>query len=35
VMTFVILLAGVLVYRRGQRSISRAAAAQALSTNPT
>ena len=30
VMTLVLLLAGVAVYRRGQRSISRAAAAQAL-----
>ncbi len=33
VMTFVLLLAGVAVYRRGRRSINRAAAAQALSTN--
>jgi glutamate:GABA antiporter len=33
VMTFVLLVAGVAVYRRGQCSINRAAAAQALSTN--
>jgi glutamate:GABA antiporter len=32
-MTLVLLLAGVAVYRRGQRSINRAAAAEALSTN--
>jgi glutamate:GABA antiporter len=34
-MTFVLLLAGVAIYRRGQRSISRTAAAQALSKNST
>ena len=34
-MTFVLLLAGVAVYRHGQRSMSRAAAAQSLSTNLT
>jgi amino acid transporter len=32
-MTLVLLLTGVAVYRRGQRSINRAAAAKALSTN--
>jgi hypothetical protein len=35
VMTLVLLLAGVAVYRRGRRSINRAAAAQGLSTNLT